>query len=87
MDPALLWLWDRPVAMAPITLGISICHESGPRKGKKTKKKKKKERKKRKKKNPTSIHKDSGWIPGPDHWVKDLALLWLWRRPAAAALI
>ena len=25
-------------------------------------------------------------IPGLDHWVKDPALLWLWCRPAAAAL-
>ena len=26
-------------------------------------------------------------IPGLSHWVKDLALLWPWRRPAAIALI
>ena len=25
-------------------------------------------------------------IPGPAQWVKDWALLWLWCRPAAAAL-
>ena len=40
LDPVLLWLWRRPVATAPIrsrSLGTSICHESGPRKGKKTK--------------------------------------------------
>ena len=38
-------------------------------------------------KNPTSIHKDTSSIPGLVQWVKDPTLLWLWRRPAAAALI
>ena len=28
-----------------------------------------------------------GLIPGLAQWVKDLALLWLWRRLAATALI
>ena len=37
--------------------------------------------------NPTSIPEDLGSILGLTHWVKDLVLLWLWVRPAAAALI
>ena len=39
-------------------------------------------------KNMTNIHEDDfGLIPGLSQWVKDLALLWLWHRPVATALI
>ena len=37
--------------------------------------------------NPTRNHEVVGLIPGLAQWVKDLALLWLWRRPAATAPI
>ena len=37
--------------------------------------------------NPTRNHEVVDLILGLAQWVKDLALLWLWRRPAATALI
>jgi len=37
--------------------------------------------------NPTRNNKVSGSISGLAYWVKDLALLWLWRRLAATAPI
>ena len=37
--------------------------------------------------NLTSIHEVVGSFPGLSQWVKKPALLWLWCRLAAAALI
>ena len=37
--------------------------------------------------NPTCIYENARLIPGLTQWVRDLALLWLWGRLAAAAPI
>ena len=37
--------------------------------------------------NPTRNHEVVGSIPGLSQWVGDPALLWLWCRPAATAMI
>ena len=37
--------------------------------------------------NPTRNHEVAGLIPSLAHWVKNLALLWLWHRLVAMAPI
>ena len=57
-EPALLWLWLRLVAVAPIgplAWEPPYAAGSGPRKGKKTKKKKKKRKEKKRQRTITQI--------------------------------
>ena len=37
--------------------------------------------------NPTRNHEVAGSIPGLAQWIRNLALLWLWSRPVATALM
>ena len=80
-DPELLWLWYRPMAIAPIRplaweppYAIGVALEMA-----KTNKQTNKRNIRRSYygsvvMNPTSDHKDSGLIPCLAQWVKDLAL-------------
>ena len=80
LDPALLWLWCKPLATAPIRpLAWEPPYAAGAAQEIEKDKKKKKCIGKvplvaQQVTNPTSIHEVLCLIPGLTKWVKDLAL-------------
>ena len=87
-----MWLWCRSAATALI---LPLAWEPPYATGMALKsKERKKERKKRKEFPSCAVemnwarnHEVASSIPGLAQWVKHLALLWLWRSPAAVARI
>ena len=91
LDPALLWLWCRPTAIAlirpltwepPCAVGVALKSKAK----NKTKQKMGVSISARCVKNPTEVLiRDASSIPGLTQWVKDPALLWLWYRLISTA--
>ena len=94
-DPALLWLWHRPVALiGALAWGLSYAAGVALEKAKRPKKTKKKQKQNTtvarfhrgsEEATLTSTHEGHRFDPWPSQCVKDLALLWLWCRLAAVA--